>query len=243
MKLKIPERLKKPGYKILGAVFMGAILLTSPKWGRAALREMEYFRIHTLEIKGTIFLQPSDVVSRLRVDTLRSLFDDLDPLLSRLHSHPQILDASIRRKPPGTLVVTIAERQPIALVPSADGLVPYDSGGRALPIDPARMEMDLPVVRASGTAAASPALLNMIGVIRASHPGLYERLSQVQRTRTGDVILVFTPHLRVRTNLGVATERLKDIFPVEADLSRRNERVLELDLRFKDQVIARLEHI
>jgi len=41
--------------------------------------------------------------------------------------------------------------------------------------------------------------------------------------------------------LDVTPERLAEIFPVEADLARRQARVAELDLRFRDQVIARLQ--
>ena len=38
----------------------------------------------------------------------------------------------------------------------------------------------------------------------------------------------------------VTADRLADIVPVEQDLARRNLRATELDLRFRDQVIARL---
>jgi hypothetical protein len=47
--------------------------------------------------------------------------------------------------------------------------------------------------------------------------------------------------LRVRARLGVSATRLTDIFPVEFDLRRRGARVAELDLRYRDQVIARLQ--
>jgi hypothetical protein len=47
--------------------------------------------------------------------------------------------------------------------------------------------------------------------------------------------------LRVRAKLGVSATRLTDIFPVEFDLRRRGSRVAELDLRYRDQVIARLQ--
>ena len=47
--------------------------------------------------------------------------------------------------------------------------------------------------------------------------------------------------LRVRASLGVSVSRLADIFPVESDLLRRRANVAELDLRYRDQVIARLQ--
>jgi hypothetical protein len=41
--------------------------------------------------------------------------------------------------------------------------------------------------------------------------------------------------------LDVAPARLGEIIPVEQDLARRQARVAELDLRYRDQVIARLQ--
>jgi cell division protein FtsQ len=38
----------------------------------------------------------------------------------------------------------------------------------------------------------------------------------------------------------VTADRLSDIIPVEQDLARRHVKAVELDLRFRDQVIARL---
>jgi cell division protein FtsQ len=44
----------------------------------------------------------------------------------------------------------------------------------------------------------------------------------------------------VRGGTDLTADRLSDIIPVEHDLERRQVRVAELDLRFRDQVIARL---
>jgi cell division protein FtsQ len=39
----------------------------------------------------------------------------------------------------------------------------------------------------------------------------------------------------------VTVERLAEIGPVEEDLARRGLRAVEIDLRYRDQVIARLQ--
>jgi cell division protein FtsQ len=44
----------------------------------------------------------------------------------------------------------------------------------------------------------------------------------------------------VRAMKDVTLERLADIDPVEADLERKQLRAAEIDLRYRDQVIARL---
>lgn len=247
------ERLRRPGWKILGVVFLLALIMAAA-WGtRAAARQMAFFRVRTVEIKGVHYLQPSDIISRLHIDTVASLWDDLEPYRQRIRQHPQVSDARITRRMPGTLVVTIQENLPVALIQTAAGLLPYDSLGRQLPIDPARMSLDLPIV-----ATTDPVLLKLVGAIRAEEPRLFARIEEVRRTGRDEILLTLsrgsdatsiaaetaTPEhrtLRVRVPIGLSVERLADIFPVETDLARRQLKVGELDLRYRDQVIARLQ--
>ncbi len=233
--IKVPDRLRKPGYKYLGAILLLALICTTLSLGRGELHRLTYFHVRTIEIRGTRYLQPADVVARLRIDTTRSLFDDIAPLEARLRTHPQIAAVRITRRSPGTLVVTVTENLPVALVPKGDGLSPYDSAGRSLPIDPSLTSLDLPILM-----TADPQMLHLLGMIRGSQRILYNRLSKAQRSGANDVIFDLTPPLRIRTSIGVVPNRLQDIFPVESDLARRHERPVELDLRYRDQVIARL---
>jgi cell division septal protein FtsQ len=243
-----PERLHKPGWKILGALFLAAVVMAAG-WGvRSSARKMAFFRVRSVEIRGVRYLQPAEVLGRLRADTLMSLWDDLEPLRQRVLHHPQVSDVSITRRMPGTLVVTVKENQPVALIQSSSGLLPYDSLGRQLPIDPARTNLDLPIV-----ATRDPVLLKLVGAIRISEPRVFARIEDVRRTGRDEVLLtlsrgVLSPTarsdeqtLRVRLPIGLSVERLADIFPVERDLARRQAHVGELDLRYRDQVIARLQ--
>jgi len=233
--MKFPDRLRKPGYRYLAALALTGIMLTSPQWTRAALRRLTYFHVRRIELRGVRYLQPEDVVARLRVDTLRSIVDDVTPLEQRLRGHPQVKDVHISRRFPGTLIVEVTENLPVALVPRGDGLQPYDSAGRALPIDPSRVALDLPVVTVPDRGA-----LALMGALRSTDAPLYQRISEVAPVG-GDLLFTLTPALRVRANAGVAAERFRDIFPVESDLARRNERASELDIRYRDQVVARIQ--
>jgi cell division protein FtsQ len=164
-----------------------------------------------------------------------SVWDDLEPLRSRVMGHPQIADAQIRRKLPGSIVVTIRENLPVALVATRQGMQPFDSAGRALPIDPGRIALDLPVLY-----AADRELLASLARIAAEQPALYQRINVV--TRDGpDAMTLDLDSIRVLARPGVSGNRLADIFPVESDLARRGANAAELDLRYRDQVIVRLQ--
>jgi hypothetical protein len=71
-------------------------------------------------------------------------------------------------------------------------------------------------------------------------PALYRRVNAVRRTGPSDLLLELAGE-PVRVMQNVSLDRLADIDPVEADLKKRQLRVTELDLRFRDQVIARLQ--
>src|SRR5947207_9762609 len=242
------ERLGRPGWKILGALFLIALIMAAA-WGvRAGARQMAFFRVRSVEVRGARYLQPGEIISRLKVDTLASLWDDLTPYRNRLRGHPQVSDVSVSRKMPGTLVVTIRENLPVALIQTPAGLLPYDSTGKQLPIDPARTNLDLPIV-----ATDDPVLLKLVGAIRAAEPRLYARIEEAKRTAREESLLTLSRgagsadtisrgrSLLVRVPIGLSVERLADIFPVESDLARRRLHVGELDLRYHDQVIARLQ--
>jgi cell division protein FtsQ len=64
-------------------------------------------------------------------------------------------------------------------------------------------------------------------------------VSEIRREGRNE-LLVRLADARVRALANVSADRLADITPVEADLARRHLRVAELDLRYRDQVIARL---
>jgi len=242
------ERLGRPGWKILGALFLVALVMAAG-WGtREAARRMAFFRVSAVEVRGARYLQPAEIIARLKVDTLASLWDDLAPYQARVRGHPQVSDVSISRRMPGTLVVTIKENLPVALIQTPAGLLPFDSLGKQLPIDPARTSLDLPIV-----ATRDPVLLKLVGAIRATEPRVFARIEEVKRTGRDEILLTLSRRavadsvgstagtLHVRLPVGLSVERLADIFPVETDLARRQVSVSELDLRYRDQVIARLQ--
>ncbi len=218
----------------VGQLLAVVALLSSPWWGRAILQGMDFFRVRRVVIEGARYASPDEIVSRLRVDTTASVWDDVSPLVARVKEHPQVRDVRIERRLPGTLVVRVTENLPVALVNSTKGLVVTDAAGASLPVDPTRTDVDLPVLATRDTL-----LLRLLGEVRAEVPQLFARVSEARRGSRGEVILVLQEH-RVLAMADVTAARLAELLPVELDLARRALTVVELDLRFRDQVVARL---
>lgn len=219
------------------ALVAGAIALVAaaPWWGPRVLAEMSFFRLRRVQVVGARYVRADSIVALLGVDTTRSIWDETDQLAERVRTHPQVSDVEISRRAPGTLVVTVTERIPVAFVPTARGLQPLDASGRTLSIDPSRVNVDLPVLARRDTS-----VLRLLGELRERSPQIYERVSAARRAARGEIVLEMGP-IKVRAMDDVSVERLADILPVEADLARRQARVAELDVRYRDQVIARLQ--
>ncbi len=213
---------------------LAVALALSPWWGREALRRLAYFRVQRVELVGARYVLPDQVVSRLRLDSASSVWDRAGEYERRVAEHPGVRTVRISRKLPGTLVVTITEVPPVGFAPSGSGLAAFDSAGRLLPLDPTSVDVDLPVLAQRDTA-----VLRLLGELRTREPSLFARVDAVRRGPHRELVLR-TDGATVLAAADADATRLADVLLVEADLAKRGLRATELDLRYRDQVIARV---
>jgi cell division protein FtsQ len=229
-----PERPRWLRLLRLGAwLVLLAAMVSSPWWGPPALSRLDYFHVRRIEFEGVRYAKTPELVALLQVDTLESVWQPMEPLAARLETHPLVRSVVVERRLPGTLTVRLVEREPVALVSGKGRLQPADGTGHRLPIDPARVPLDVPIA-----ASADSALLATLDALRREAPGLYARIVHAERVGR-DELRFRLDSLVVRTGPDVTVARFKDILPVEADLARNALRAVELDLRFRSQVIAR----
>jgi cell division protein FtsQ len=226
-----PSRRPRWGRRIAAVLLLAAIV--SPFWARPLLSSMEFFRVRRIEVRDARFTPPAEIRRRLKIDTTFSIWNDLEPLKQRVAAHPQVSRVRISRRFPSTLVVSVEEHQPVALVPSKNGLQAYDAEGRALPLDPSRTPVDVPVMPRADTA-----LLRFLGQLQVVQRDLFARVNEVHRKGSDELVLdLVSVSVRIRPDISV--ERLAQVSSVEAELAQRQARPRELDFRFRDQVIAR----
>jgi cell division protein FtsQ len=216
-------------------VMLALAVLSMPWWAPRLLARLDFFDVRHVQVVGTTLLDPATVAAMMAIDTTRSVWEDHTAIAAALTAHPQIAAARIRKRLPNTLVLEVTEEPPVAFVPTARGLRAIDARGDTLPIDPLRSSVSLPIV-----PRADSAMLRLLASVREESPALYRRISEVRRAGADELVLVMPP-VRVRATADLSSARLADILPVERDLARRQARVVELDLRFRDQVVARVQ--
>lgn len=238
-----PSRRTARRWLLPGAIAAAVVLVVlTPLWAPRLLRPLDFFRVRRVEVVGVRHVEPREILELLAVDTTASVWDDPGRLAARVARHALVRDVEIGRKLPGTLVVRLVEHAPVALVATPGGFRAYDERGVALPIDPAGRDVNVPIL-----ARPDRAMLRLLGEARLHAPGLYARISEMRRDDgpgaarggRGDLSIMLDS-LPVRVSPDITLQRLTDIELVEQDLARRRLRAVELDLRFRDQVIARL---
>ena len=164
----------------------------------------------------------------------QSIFDNLDAVRRAADSIPGLDAVSGGRRLPGTLVVTIRETQPVALVMRQGRLRFLSAQGQVLDFDPTVAAPDLPVVR-----EADSLVTRFLARLRETDATFFGRI--VTAWRVGDDIVVAVDEQRYWFRPDAGAEVIRAVMAVEQDLEKNGRRWAELDARFADQVVVRWE--
>jgi len=232
-KLRIP-RMPRASWRVL--LWAGATMAVMVIWMAAplALRRLAFFRVRQVELVGIRFLDADRVLAALRMSPRASVFDDTEVLADRLRGLDGVADASVIRRPPGSLKVIVREIEPVALVLNGRGaLAPVDADGRQLPFD--LESLDLPVVQ-----AADSAVVGVLARVLAFDPALYQAIDAARRieTQRGGVVLELGAH-RVLLSRDAGPEVIQAVMLVARDLAAKARPYAELDGRYAGQVVVR----
>jgi hypothetical protein len=226
------------------AVALGGAVSRVPE----ALVEVEAFKVAEVRLRGARFLTQEEVVKALDLPAGASVWDDTKVLEARLKGHPLVADVTIHRRFPSALLVQVVEREPVALFPNPT-LEPVDESGRILPIDPAFHKLDLPLMASAdkgGPGSLTPEGLRLLAgeISRLAHvdPEFHSSISDVALYSRGDMrVRISDSPVTLQFRPGLADEQIQTGLRVLRDAQARFDegQVVELDLRFEDQVVVR----
>lgn len=114
-------------------------------WGGRLLARFEYFGVRQVEVVGSRLLAPDSILRLAAIRSDRSVWDDYSDVERRLLGHPMIEEARVHRSGLHALRIVVREVEPVALAGTPE-LRPVLGDGTLLPIDPAGLSLDLPLL-------------------------------------------------------------------------------------------------
>lgn len=220
---------------------------SAPFWGPPALRHVPLFAADRVEVAGARLMAPHEVVVASGVSIGANVWTDPAAWEAALRRHPLVAQARIERRLPSTLRIVVEEKRPVAFL--AGTLRPVTAAGEILPVDPARVPVDLPIAAAAPDTATrvrdrrSLALLAEAARLESADPVLMARVSELRAERDGSTGLTLAvPRADVLLARGAAEPRLTQLRAALADVDRRLDdgARARVDARFADQVVVRL---
>ena len=248
-------------FLVLGLASCGLMLCaaSAPQY----LRRLDAFRVRSVEVTGTNFLEPYEALAASGIDSTSSVFDDPRAWSGSLLLHPLVEDVRVSRRPPGTVRIHITEREPVALLRTPT-LQPVDRRGQVLPVNPAWRDLDLPVL--GGTVELSSGrvqdarivrTLQGLASLRTLQPEMWPWISEVSAGGAHMRLLLRWPAgAELLLALPLEAERLDEVRLVLSDLAAGSPagaaadttdpsndltRLRRLDARFAEQVVVSLE--
>lgn len=233
----------KPGALVLACLVVGYMAVS-------AVSRSGAFRVVDLRLAGLHRLTAADLEPLTADIRGASIFSvNLDQLRDRLLTSPWVAEASVRRLVPGTIAVTIVEREPVALARFPSGLFLLDGSGSLVDrFGPKYADLDLPmvdgfeVVPRPGLRVEPARAVLATSVLRAlsRRPDLLRRLSQVDVSDDHNAVAMLEgdPALLHLGNERFV-ERLQSYLDMAPALRERVQAIDYIDLRFDQRVYLR----
>ena len=228
---------------VLGLTLMGLAVAAFVAWDW--VRRTPLLATRVVEVTGARRLDEATVRAAAAIEPGMNLFAvDVAAAESRVARLPGVRRAHVVRHLPGRVTVLLEEREPYALV-NAGGLHWVDAEGYLVATDARPGATGLPILTGvgapvPGTTAPSEGLragLALLHVLQRTSGRLAARVSEVDLSHSHGPVLYLVDGIEVRLGSDAWSERLARLDGVLGELDARGERVVSIDLRFRDQVV------
>lgn len=169
---------------VAGNLLLIAAAMIATMWIVQEMRSDRRFAITKIETTGLRLSDAAAVRAVCEQWSGANLFElDIESLRAELTSLPWVEAVTIEKRVPDTLVVRVAERVPVGLAMTNEGLRYVDREGRAFaPIAPSVGNPGLPLVTGKSVDERRRAV-SFLETLRADDPDLYSRVSQIEALR------------------------------------------------------------
>lgn len=233
---------------LIAAAYMGSVaMLTRNGWIDARLAEIGEnlsghiadagFRVQSLRVHGIAKTEAAELRAAMKIDNGAPILAlDLGKVQRQIENLPWVRVATVERSLPGTIVVRIVEREPLALWQRKGKVELLDSTGVVIPGAPLVAFGDLPLLAGDGVPAAAPQLMQLL----SKDPDLAPRVtagSYIEKRRWD---LLLDDRVWVKLPQEKALEAWLRLASEDRDTGLLRTNILAVDVRNADQWVFRL---
>lgn len=175
-----------------------------------------FFAIRHYQIEGNTRMTKEQVVEQAGLITGTNIFRaNIQQATERMTLLPSMKNVAIRRKVPGTILIKITERDPVALVVSQGGFIVVDDEGVCLETIAELQDLQLPVISGVSTVEAyrpgsrmdTPGLNAALQLIARMDKALLENVAEIIAPSPLSLTLKTLQGLEIRFGEPVELER------------------------------------
>jgi cell division septal protein FtsQ len=229
------------------------LLLGTLFWSKnrtvSLLQDLAGLKLEKVSVEGNRYLSGDEVVRALGLPLGESMFKlDLKGATDKVRGMDWVERVFIERRLPRSILVSIKERRPVALLERGQ-LYGVDAEGRVLPPAPLLMRDDLPLIsgfafqpEAMGTTKAAEALrpaLEFLAFLQKKDKALFQDLSEVNLSEGDTLKVTFMDGLQAKFAPPVSEAELKRMALVVSDLQERGRKASTMDFRYRDLVLVK----
>jgi cell division septal protein FtsQ len=236
-------------FRVAALVFLAGTLVWSKNRTVSLLQDLAGLKLEKVTVEGNRYLSEDEVVRTMALPTGESMFKlDLKGAADKVKRMDWVERVFIERRLPRSILVSIKERQPVALLERGE-IYGVDREGRVLPAAPLLLREDLPLISglalstdAVGTTREAESLrpaLDFLAFLRKKDPALAQDVSEVNLSEEDSLKVTFMDGLQARFNPPVSEGELKRMALVVSDLQERGRKAATMDFRYRDLVLVK----
>lgn len=246
-----PVRRPLRAFRLVVSLALLTLLLLGIQNAYPALTGSDLFLLEEISVTGQQMLSTRALVEASGLQPGLNLFEaDLETAQKVVSAIPVVAEVLIIRQPPGGLVISVQEREPVVLVSTRTQLMGMSGDGTLFELPAATL--DLPLVtgleraeKDSLSAVALKQVASFAAALRKGAPSFLARVSEIHVAsprRPDDLqVLLMESVLRIRMQSEDPLSQVRNLEAYVRSGAIERDRPAYVDLRFRDQVVAGLQ--
>ncbi len=166
-----------------------------------------FFNVRTIVIQGNSLVSSQELLALVNVGVGVNIFQvSTGDIVKNVSLHPLVKAVEVSRKLPNTLVISIVERKPVAMIPVKNGFVKVDEQGVFLQRSDVWPKQPMPIISGIqlpenlnlGQAIPNPALLEALKLLLQLPKDLYSMVGELSAANRDALVMYTRDGLEIR---------------------------------------------